>query len=124
MRTGMRFRCTAALMAVLLSGCDGFKDTLALSGAIQKQYGVPANVNLTNGSHLIITFQNLPQQTKGDSTDRAKFAAQVASFTKAHYAHADELDDVTIAFAQVKSAGPLTLTRTDAPYTFATKDIK
>lgn len=121
----MRKRRLVVVAAVLLIGCAGLRDLLTLSGALQKQFGAAANVNLSNGSHLIVTFPNLPEETlKAEGGDRAKLAADVAHFVKVHYAQANELNDITVAFAQVKSAGPLTMTRTDAHYSFAAKDLK
>ena len=120
MRFGMRLRRIGAVLAAAAAvACADLKDITALAGAIQTEYKTPANVSVNNGSHLRITFQNAPLAAmKMDSAGRATFARQVATFAKAHYPKAGQLDDISVAFANVTQAGPLTVTRTDAPYSF------
>lgn len=102
--------------AVVAGGCAELRDLNALSSALEQQYHASASVNLNNGSHLRITFQNVPT---------AAFAPEsVAMFAKGHYPHAEQLEDITIAFAQVTRTGPLTVTRTDAPSTFSVRDLR
>ena len=111
--------------ALTLGACADFKEILALSAALQEQYHAPANVMINNGSHLVVTFQNLPQESfKSDSAGKQRFARDVAMFAKAHYPDSAKLDDITIVFASVKSAGAITITRSDAPYSFATRELK
>jgi hypothetical protein len=114
-------------MAVfVLAACAQFKDMLALSSALQKQYGVQAMVKMTNSTHLTITFDQIPdavEKAGDDSTARAQFAREAARFVKANYPGAAELEDVTIAFSHVRSLGVVTITHTEAPYTFAMRDI-
>ena len=117
-------RVFLALTILLAGACADLQDLMTLSSSIREHYGAAANVNLTNHSHLRITFQNLPEGAlKVDSTGRGQFARDVAAFAKAHYPKAAELEDVTIAFATVKSTGPITITHTDAPYSFAVRDL-
>lgn len=100
----------------MAGGCAELKDLTALSSALDEQYHVRASLNLHNGSHLRITFENVP-------TDA--FAPEsVARFAKGRYHHAEQLEDITIAFAQVTRTGPLTVTRTAAPSTFSVRDIR
>jgi len=105
-------------------GCADLKDIMAVAGAVEKQYHMPVNVNLNNHSHLAITFQNASLESmKLDSTGVDGFARNVASFAKAHYAKRAELEDVSVVFARVSSTGPLTVTRTDAPYVFKASEL-
>jgi hypothetical protein len=102
------------------------KAMLALSVALQRQYGVEVAVKLTNQTHLTITFDELPttvERAGADSTARARFARDAATFAKANYTGAARLEDITIAFSHVRSLGVVTITHTDAPYTFAVGDI-
>ena len=113
----MRSRQIVAVAAVVMAGgCAELKDLTALSSALEKQYHVRASVDLNNGSHLRITYENVPT---------GAFAPEsVARFAKGHYHHAERLEDITIAFAQVARTGPLTVTRTDAPSKFSVRDLR
>lgn len=118
-------RLIAITAAVLVAGCADIKEIVNLAVAIQQEYKAPANVNVRNKSHLVITFQNAPQAAaKADNVERAEFARGVARFATAHYKKAAELEDITIAFADVSSNGPVTVTRTDAPYRFSMRELK
>lgn len=111
---------------VILAACAEFKAVMALSSKLQQHYGVQTMVNLRNETHLTVTFGALPEELAkagDDSTVRAQFARDVASFAKANYANAARLEDITIAFSHVRSLGAVTITRTEAPYTFAMRDI-
>jgi hypothetical protein len=114
----------AASMAVVTVGCADIRDLGSLSGQLAQEFHAPASLNLSNGSHLRITFQNLPpgMYASADS-GRQQFARDVARFAKAHYAKASQLQDITIAFTQVTNAGPVSVTRSDAPYSFPVRDL-
>jgi hypothetical protein len=118
-------RLIAITAAVLLAGCADLKEIVNLAVAIQQQYKAPVNVNIHNKSHLVITFQNAPQgAVKADNSERAGLAREVAKFAITHYKKAADLEDVTIAFADVSSNGPVTITRTERPYTFSIGELK
>jgi hypothetical protein len=114
----------AVAAAAAVIGCSDFKAMFALSAALQKEYHVPANVNLNNRTHLSITLQNLPAGLlDGDDSSRQRFARELATFAKSHYAESSRLDDITIAFANVRGYGPVTVTRTDAPFSFRIREL-
>jgi hypothetical protein len=92
--------------------------------ALKKEYHVPANVNLNNRTHLSITFQSPPAAVaKGDEAAREWVAREAATFAKQHYLEAGQLDDITITFANVSNYGPVTVTRTDTPFSFRVRDL-
>jgi len=112
----MRLLKGLLLGAVILAiGCAVFKDLYALSSALEQRYHTPAKVTLNNGSHLRITFENVPAGMFDPES--------VATFAKAHYPRADSLEDITIAYAQVTRTGPVTVTRTDPPSTFLVRNL-
>lgn len=127
MRLSPRFQSASrlALVAiVVLAACADLKELMTFMGALQAEYRMPANVNLANGGHLQITFQSLtPDLQKADSSDRASFARDVAIFTKSHYPRPARLEDVTVAFANVSSMGPVTITRSDGAYSFRMREL-
>lgn len=110
------FAFSASLAA---AGCADLRGLATLSADLRSQYGVPANVNLNNGRHLRITFQNVPpEKVAGDSSARARFARDVAAFARHHYPDASRLDDISVAFATVSTKGPVTISKVDGSYDF------
>lgn len=128
MRPSARLR-TATLLLTLLtlatSACSAMKGIMNFAQAVTAEYRAPVNVSERNGKHLVITFQETPPALQGASDSaRAAFARDVATFAKAHYPDAAKLEDVTIGFASTTSVGPLTVTRSDAPYQFELRELK
>ena len=122
--TGHLRRIGMAVVATVAVACADLKDIVTLASEIQSEYKIPANVSVNNGTHLQITFRNAPLEAmKLDSAGRATFARGVAAFAKAHYPKSGQLDDITIGFASVRQTGPLTVTRTDSPYSFRASDL-
>ena len=118
-------RLFAITVLVVVAGCADLKEIVNLAVDIQQQYKAPVNVNINNKSHMVITFQNAPQSAvKADNAERAELAREVAKFATTHYKKAAELEDVTIAFADVSSTGPVTVTRTERPYKFSIGELK
>lgn len=111
-----RLRTVLLATAAIVIGCAALKDLNVLSSALAQRYHTQATVTLSNGSHLRITFQNVPAGAFDPES--------VARFAKANYPRADSLDDITIAYVQVTSTGPLTVTHTDAPTTFLVRDLQ
>src|SRR5215218_11222292 len=72
----MRRTHYVALAALLIaSGCGDLKDIMAVSTAVQEHYHMPASINLNNGSHMAITFQNASiESLKLDSAGLDGFA--------------------------------------------------
>jgi hypothetical protein len=122
-RVGRFIQFVALGCLVTAIGCQAIKDVMALSGALQAEYHLPANVNI-GGGHLAITFQNVDPSLKLDSTGRADFARNVATFAKTHYAEAASLTDIRVTFATQSTSGPLTITKTDASFVFQAADLK
>lgn len=116
-------RHVAVASIAALAACGSLKNIATLATALQARYHLPANINVSNRRHLTITFQNVDASMKMDDSSRAAFARDVATFAKTHYPDAADLDDISIAFAAVSRYGPLTTTRTDAPYSFRPDDL-
>ena len=118
-------RVVGGLLCLVTLACVDMKAIMALAEAIQAEYHMPVNVNVNNGSHLTVTFptESLAQLKLSDE-GRANFARSVARFAVSHYQGEPALSDVRIAFQTVSNAGPLTVTRTDAPFTFTANELK
>jgi hypothetical protein len=117
-------RIVVGLLALAAVACADLKAVVALSEAIQTQYHLPANVAINNNSHLTITFpKDAVAELKLTDDARASFARNVASFAVSHYHGGTPLSDVRIAFQSVSNTGPITVTRTDAPFTFLASEL-
>ena len=112
------------LLLAASAGCGDLKSIASFAFAVNREFHLPVKVNVSNGQHMTITFENAPADHLKDSLSRGDFAYLVARFAKAHYAKADSLSDVTIAFRSVSSYGPVTITNDDTPFVFAIRNIK
>lgn len=115
-------RAAAVAAALALAACQGIKDMMGVMTALNEHYHLAMNVNLNNGSHLVITLVNAPQADWAD-IDREAFAHEVAAFAKSHYAHPDALDDITVAFQSKSGAGPVTFTRGGGSYRWKVAEL-
>lgn len=113
------------LFVVLVAmGCADMKAVLALAADLQKEYHVQAAVNISNATDLTITFpQAAIDEMELDSAEHRAFARRVAMFAKAHYVNAAELERIRVTSSQTSSSGPLTITRTQTPYSFEVREL-
>jgi hypothetical protein len=117
-------RVLGGLLCLVTLACVDMKAIMALAEAIQGEYHMPVNVNVNNGSHLTVTFPtDALAELKLSDEGRANFARSVARFAVSHY-QGEPLSDVRIAFQTVSNTGPITVTRTDAPFTFTASELK
>ena len=118
-------RVVGGLLCFVMLACADLKAVMALSEAIQAEYHMQPHVEIFNGSHLTLTFEkDAIAELKLSDEDRASFARKVAGFALSHYRSGTALEDVTISFQSVSSAGPITVTRTDAPFTFTASELR
>lgn len=109
----------------LVSACGAVADLgelATLSGALSDRYGAPAHVNVHNGTHLTITFQNAPAAELGPA-EREAFAREVAEFTRTTYSRAHELAEIRVGFSETSGVGPVRVTRTEAPYHWSIAEL-
>lgn len=121
----MRSPTMPILLALTLSvaACGGFGDMIALQRGLAHEFGTDAiGINVSNNSVLTVTFANTPAATLPDS-DRAAFARRVAEYVRDHYPEYPTLAEINVGFSQVHSAGIVTVTNTNVPYTFPTKAL-
>lgn len=111
----MRHTRLLAASIVLLAGCADLKDLAVVSHAIESRYHTPAVVFLGSRSHLVVTLRNAPPALTADSAQQVAFAREVARLAKHTYPHPEALADVSVRFAAVRSSGPVTRTRVNAP---------
>lgn len=115
MRARLRIGAIAILAAIVVTGCEMLKDASALYTALDQRFHEPMNVNINNGSHLVITLVNAPEDELDDA-GREDYARQIAAFAKSKWPHPDQLDDITVAYSSVSKKGIVTYTNTSASY--------
>ena len=129
-KVGLMLRTrTAACVALALSigACKGFADdvraVMSLAQALNERYRQPVKVNINNRSHLVITFQSAPV-TASSADEREAFAREVAVFAREKYVNAQTLDDITVAFIDAKSFGPVNVTSSQGSYVWTIAELK
>ena len=112
----------AFAVVALVAGCEAFKDLSAVATALDGRFHEPMNVNINNGSHLVITLINAPERELDDA-GREAYAQEIAAFAKSRWPHPHALDDVTVAYSSVSRTGPLTITRGNGVYRWKIDDL-
>jgi hypothetical protein len=120
-----RSRLVALIGMLALVACEDMANVLAVGRAVQTQYHMTANVNLSNRSHLTITFVNATVASmKLDSAGLDAFSRGVAAFAKAHYAKAKELEDVSVVFATVSENDFVKTQRSESPHRYLASELQ
>lgn len=122
MRARLRTGAIAILAAIVVSGCEALKDVSTVYTALDKRFHEPMNVNINNGSHLVITLVNAPEDELDDA-GREDYARQVAAFAKSKWPHPGQLDDITVAYSSVSKKGIVTYTNTSASYRWRVDEL-
>ncbi|MFL5561468.1 MAG: hypothetical protein ACJ79K_08345 [Gemmatimonadaceae bacterium] len=112
----------AAAVIALAGGCEGMKDVMAEASALSDRFHEPMNININNGSHLVITLVNAPERELDDA-GREGYAREIAAFAKSHWPHPDALTDITVAYSSQSSTGPLTITRGNGSYRWTADEL-
>jgi hypothetical protein len=99
----------AALLlgCLLAAGCTQLAKSLVeisrLQAEIVKEFGEKdVNVNLNNSRMLTVTFVNSRLNNKGPE-ERARRAAQTATFVNRHYPAIDNLDEIWVGFVRMET---------------------
>ena len=90
--------------------------------AVAAHYGEIAEISLSEGE-LGIIFENSKYAALTGS-DRDKFVRGVADFAFANYARRDSLSVVSVGFNSAISAGGFSVTRREAPHSWAADELR
>lgn len=110
-----------------LAGCVGeaqlatLKDLQRVQRELADAYKQPVKVAVMNGSDLTLTFGRMPAS---DSLAVDEWARAAATLAARRYSQADRLERIHVAFQEVRSAGPVTITRDRGRFTFAAADLR
>lgn len=113
----------AVLCLAITSACADLKDLLSLQQGLVQEFQTSAiNVNVSNTAYLTVVFSNSANADLPE-TERAAFARRVAEYVRDHYAHYDQLQNISVGFASVKGAAGFHVTNTQVPYQFTPADL-
>ena len=114
------------VMLSLLACQDMFKgmgEMMALQQKLAQEFNSQnIGIKISNGTHLAVTFQNssIAELTTVEQESKAR---QVAIFVRDHYGGYGKLSTVSVAFIQHKQYGPLSVTKTQAAFSFKKSEL-
>ncbi|HEU5170612.1 MAG TPA: hypothetical protein VFU46_08735 [Gemmatimonadales bacterium] len=112
-----------AALATASAACEGMKGLLALQQGLAAEFDTRAvAVNVVNGTSLIVTFTN-SRLGELETTEQAAACRRVAEYVRDHYPGYDRLDVISVAFADQRRVGPVSMTKSRMPCSLRTSDL-
>jgi hypothetical protein len=116
-----------SILIFSLLGCQdmfkGMGEMMALQQKLAQEFNTQnIGIKITNGTHLAVTFQNSPIAELANGEQKAK-ARQVAMFVRDHYSEYGKLSMISVAFIQQNRYGPVTVTKTQAAFSFKPSEL-
>lgn len=116
-----------AILVLSISGCQdmfkGMGEMMALQQKLAQEFNTQnIGIKISNGTHLAVTFQNSPIAELAKVEQKSK-ARQVAIFVRDHYGGYGKLSTVSVAFIQHNQYGPLSVTKTQAAFSFRKSEL-
>jgi hypothetical protein len=116
-----------AILMLSLSACQdmfkGMGEMMALQQNLAKEFG-PQNIGIkiTNGTHLGVTFQNseIANLPKFEQESKAR---QIALFVRDNYEPWKNLSTISVVFIQQNRYGPVSVTKTQAAFSFKPSEL-
>jgi len=116
----------SVVMLSLFACQDMFKgmgEMMALQQKLAEEFKTEnIGIKITNGKHLGVTFQN-SQIAKLLKFEQESKARQVALFVRDHYDGYNNLLTISVVFIQQNQYGPVSVTRTQAAFSFKTSEL-
>jgi hypothetical protein len=115
-----------ALALVLLAACgvwDTVKDLVKLSASVSKEFGGQADINIADAGRLTVKLKN-SDAAKLPDAERENYARQVAEFIVTHYAKADSLSTIAVAFETQRGALGVTVSTSSGPYVWKVPELR
>jgi hypothetical protein len=116
-----------AILMLSISGCQdmfkGMGEMMALQQKLAQEFNTQnIGIKISNGTHLAVTFQNSPIAELANVEQKAK-ARQVAIFVRDHYGGYGKLSMISVAFIQQNRYGPVSVTKTQAAFSFKKSEL-
>ena len=116
-----------SILMLYISGCQdmfkGMGEMMAFQQKLAQEFNTQnIGIKISNGTHLAVTFQNssIAELTTVEQESKAR---QVAIFVRDHYGGYGKLSTVSVAFIQHKQYGPLSVTKTQAAFSFKKSEL-
>ena len=116
-----------AILMLSIGGCQdmfkGMGEMMALQQKLAQEFNTQnIGIKISNGTHLAVTFQNSPFSELANVEQKAK-ARQVAIFVRDHYVGYGKLSMISVAFIQQNRYGPVSVTKTQAAFSFKPSEL-
>lgn len=116
-----------AILMLSLSACQdmfkGMGEMMALQQKLAKEFNTQnVGIKITNGTHLGVTFQNseIANLPKFEQETKAR---QIASFVRDNYEPWKNLSTISVLFIQQNRYGPVSVTKTQAAFSFKPSEL-
>jgi len=116
-----------AILMLSLPACQdmfkGMGEMMALQQKLAKEFGTQnVGIKITNGTHLGVTFQNseIANLPKFEQESKAR---RVATFVRDHYERWRNLSTISVVFIQQNRYGPVSVTKTQAVFSFKPSEL-
>ena len=101
----------------------GMGEMMVLQQKLAKEFSTQnVGIKITNGAHLDVTFQN-SQIAKLPKFEQESKARQIALFVRDHYERWRNLSTISVVFIQQNRYGPLSVTKTQAAFSFKPSEL-
>lgn len=117
----------SAILMLSLPACQdmlkGMGEMMALQQKLAKEFNTEnVGIKITNGTHVGVTFQNSQMANLPTSEQESK-ARQIALFVRDHYDAWRDLSTISVVFIQHNRYGPLSVTKTQAAFSFKPSEL-
>ena len=101
----------------------GMGEMMVLQQKLAKEFSTQnVGIKITNGAHLDVTFQN-SQIAKLPKFEQESKARQIALFVRDNYERWRNLSTISVVFIQQNRYGPLSVTKTQAAFSFKPSEL-
>ena len=101
----------------------GMGEMMVLRQKLAKEFSTQnVGIKITNGAHLDVTFQN-SQIAKLPKFEQESKARQIALFVRDNYERWRNLSTISVVFIQQNRYGPLSVTKTQAAFSFKPSEL-
>ena len=101
----------------------GMGEMMVLRQKLAKEFSTQnVGIKITNGAHLDVTFQN-SQIAKLPKFEQESKARQIALFVRDNYEPWRNLSTISVVFIQQNRYGPLSVTKTQAAFSFKPSEL-
>jgi hypothetical protein len=118
--------CSAVIF--VLSACQdmfkGMGEMMVLQQKLAQEFNTQnIGVNLSNGTHLSVSFHN-SQLAELPESDQELKAREIALFVRDHYEGYKKLSSISVVFIQQNQYGPVSVTKNQGVFSFKPPELE